>query len=83
MDRVLTVVEGGSLIGVIVVGMAVVMVSALGQPVRLKAGTRKQTRHFSFTAKCLRCYDLIIIIKVARVGWPASAMRLAFIQPIR
>ena len=76
MDRVLTVlvdgsvvggsVVGGSVVGVIVVlvGVAVVTASALGQPVR---------------PKCLRCYAF----EVARLGWPASAMCLACIQPIR
>ena len=31
-----------------------------------------------FTSKCLRCYPF----QVARLGWPASAMRLACIQPL-
>ena len=39
MDWVLTVVVGGSVVGMIVVGVAVVTASALGQPVHLKAGT--------------------------------------------
>ena len=44
MDWVLTVVVGGSVVGMIVVlvGVVVVSVSALGQPVR---------------SKCLRCYS--------------------------
>ena len=77
--RVLTVVVGRLVVGVIVVGVAVVTVSALGQPVLLKAGTRKWTRHFSFTTKCLHCYTS----QVARLGCPASAMHVACIQPIR
>ena len=82
MDRVLTVVEGGSVIGVIVVGVAVVTASALGQPVHSKAGTRKRIRHFRFLFYC-DMFTLYKDFQVARLGWPASAMRLACIQPIR
>ena len=39
----------------------------------------KMDHHFSFTMKCLHCYAS----QVARLGWPASAMHLACIQPIR
>ena len=45
---VLTVVEGGLIIGVIVVGVAVVTASALGQLVHSKAGTRKTGTPFLF-----------------------------------
>ena len=70
---VLMVVAGGSVVGVIVLGVAVVTASALRQPVHSHAGTRKPTCHFSFTAKCLCCYTF----QVARLGWLASTMHLS------
>ena len=73
--RVLTVVVARLVVGVTVVVVAVVTVSALGRLVHSKADTRKLTRHFSFTTKCLHCYAS----QVARLGWPASAMHLACI----
>ena len=77
--RVLMVELGRLAVGVTVVGVAVVTVSALGQPVHSKDDTRKWTSHFSFDMKCLHCYTS----QVARLGWPASALHLACIQPIR
>ena len=80
---VLTVVEGGSIIGVIVVGVAVVTASALGQPVHSKAGTRKTGTPFLFYCDMFT-YVATIFKLLGWAGRPAPcALRLACIQPIR
>ena len=77
LPQVLTVVVGGSVVGVIVVGVAVVTASALRQP-----GQHSKTLMDTPFLVPRNVY-IATLVKVARFGWPASAMCLACIQPIR
>ena len=80
VTRILTVVVGGLVVGVIVVGVVVVTASPLAWPTGPFKGRRSKTdTHFLFYHEMFT----LLHFQVARLGWPASAMCVACIQPIR